>query len=101
MVKILYVTRVPTTAASFVLPLANRMREQGNLVEFAFGPGFGLLEMESSGFPFTLLRMNKNSASPKNISVVSQLSNIIKKGGYDVVHTYSPVIGLYGRLAAH
>lgn len=99
--KILYVTRVPSTAFSFVLPLAARMRERGHIVEFSFGPGIGLKEMQSSGFPFTLISMDMKSDSPKNINVLSQLSAVMKKGQYDVVHTFSPVIGFYGRLAAY
>ena len=101
MLKILYVTRVPTTAVHFVLPLAKRMREHGHTVEFAFGPGAGLSEMDASGFPYTMLSMEKMSRSPANFRVIRQLSEIMRKGQYDVIHTYSPVIGLYGRLAAN
>lgn len=101
MVKILYVTRVPLTAVRFVLPLAKRMRERGNTVEFAFGPGVGMREMDASGFPYTMLSMEKMSRSPANFRVLKQLSNVIRAGRFEVVHTYSPVIGLYGRLAAY
>jgi glycosyltransferase involved in cell wall biosynthesis len=100
-VKFLYITRVPITAVGFIFPLAHRLRERGNLVEFAFGPGNGLKEVEQSGFPFTMLEMDKNSRSLRNIGVVDKLSKIIKRGDYDVVHTYSPVIGIYGRFAAY
>jgi glycosyltransferase involved in cell wall biosynthesis len=101
MLKILYLTRVPMTAVRFIFPLANRLRERGNIVEFAFSPGERLKEMETSGFRYTVLSMNKESRSFKNIHVINQLAKVIKDGHYDVVHTYSPVIGLYGRLAAY
>jgi len=99
--KILYVTRVPTTATHFIFPLAKKLRERGNIVEFTFGPGLGLKDVEELGFPFTILSMNKMSRSFGNIRVINQLSRIIKDGHYDVVHTYSPVMGMYGRLAAY
>jgi glycosyltransferase involved in cell wall biosynthesis len=100
MIKILFITRVPITAVTFIFPFADRLRKRGNRVEFAFGPGEGLKAVEESGFPFTVLSMNKESRSLKNFHVINQLSEVIKKGRYDVVHTYTPVIGVYGRLAA-
>lgn len=100
MIKILYVTRVPITAVRFILPLANRLRERGNEVDFAFGPGEGLQEMVNSGFTLNILTMDKKSRSAKNAGVVLELRQIIKNGHYNVVHTYSPIIGIYGRIAA-
>ena len=98
--KVLFLTRVPMTAMRFIFPLAKKMREQGSIVEFASGPGESMEEMRASGFPFTLLSMNTNSNSIKNIRVFNQLKDIIVNGKFDVVHTYTPVMGLYGRLAA-
>jgi glycosyltransferase involved in cell wall biosynthesis len=100
MIKILYITRVPITAKQFILPLANRLRDRGNHVEFAFGPGEGLSEMEASGFPCTLLSMDKKSDSLRNVGVVGQLTRLINERHFHVVHTYTPFMGLYGRLAA-
>jgi glycosyltransferase involved in cell wall biosynthesis len=99
--KILFVARVPSTAAAFILPFAKKLRERGNEVEFAFGPGAMLREVEESGFRFHLLSLDKMSRSFGNVRVVRQLRAIIKEGRFDLVHTYSPVIGLYGRVAAH
>ena len=65
--KILYVTRVPTTATHFIFPLAKKLRERGNIVEFAFGPGLGLKDVVESSFPFTMLSMDKMSRSFENI----------------------------------
>ena len=98
--KILFLTRVPMTASTFIFPFAMRLRERGHLVEFAFGPGEGVREIEASGFPFTMLPMDKRSSSVGNIRVVNELSTTMRNGRYDVVHSYTPVIGLYGRVAA-
>jgi glycosyltransferase involved in cell wall biosynthesis len=99
--KILFLTRVPSTAVNFILPLAKKLRERGNIVEFAFGPGEMLEELKNEGFRFTDLPMNKMSRSLRNIGIINRLSKVIKEGKYDVVHTYTPVIGLYGRIAAY
>ena len=98
--KILFLTRVPMTAMRFIFPFAKRLRERGNIVEFAFGPGEGLKDVEESGFAFTMLSMDEKSSSIKNYRVINQLKKVILHGQYDVVHTYTPVMGLYGRLAA-
>lgn len=100
LVKFLFVTRIPGTAVFFIFPLAKRLREMGNLVEFAFGPGIGLKEVQDSGFPFTLLSMESKSSSLQNTRVVGELRKVIKRGQFDVVHTYTPVVGIYGRIAA-
>jgi glycosyltransferase involved in cell wall biosynthesis len=100
MIKILYITRAPMTANRFILPLAKRLRERGNQVEFAYGPGEQTNEIETLGFPFVILSIDKMSRSFENKRVISQLVKIIRDGRYDVVHTMSPVIGLYGRIAA-
>jgi glycosyltransferase involved in cell wall biosynthesis len=44
--------------------------------------------------------MDKMSRSFANVRVIRQLRRVIEDGRYDAVHTYSPVIGLYGRIAA-
>ena len=101
MSRILYVTRVPLTAARFVLPLARKLTERGNHVEFAFGPGEYLDAMLSSGFPVTLVPMQKNSFALSNFRAVTALYRLAKEGEFDAVHTYSPVAGVVGRIAAH
>jgi glycosyltransferase involved in cell wall biosynthesis len=88
------------TAMRFIFPLAKRLSERGNLVEFASGPGEGLKDLEESGFPFTLLSMDNRSSSIGNLRVFKQLKDFIAANRYDVVHTYTPVMGFYGRLAA-
>lgn len=98
--KILFLTRVPMTAMRFIFPFAQRLRERGNIVEFAFGPGEGLKEVEQSGFTFFSLSMDNRSTSIQNVLVFRQLVNLIIKGKYDIVHTYTPIMALYGRLAA-
>ncbi|HTP13552.1 MAG TPA: glycosyltransferase family 4 protein [Bacteroidota bacterium] len=98
--KILFLTRVPLTAQTFIFPFARKLRDRGDIVEFASGPGEGANGMEAGGFPYRMLAMHKKSSSLGNIRVIAELSGTIRDGHYDVVHTYSPVIGLYGRIAA-
>ena len=101
MTRILYITRVPLTAARFVLPLARKLSERGNHVEFAYGPGEGMDEMLSSVFPVTLLPMEEKSLALRNLRAIAVLYRLIKRSKFDVVHTYSPVAGVIGRVAAH
>jgi len=100
MKRILYVTRVPITASRIILPLARRLRSMGVEVAFAFGPGEGLDEIAPEGFPYHIVEVSNRSASPANLLALRAMKNMMKAGGLDVVHTYSPVMGVYGRLAA-
>ena len=52
-------------------------------------------------FPIRHCRWRRCQDLPANFRVLNQLSNVIRAGRFEVVHTYSPVIGVYGRLAAY
>ena len=43
----------------------------------------------------------RNPLSKKNITAHKQLSEIIRGGGYDVVHCNTPIGGVLGRIGAH
>lgn len=43
----------------------------------------------------------RNPLSKKNITAHKQLSEIIRGGGYDVVHCNTPIGGVLGRICAH
>ena len=99
MARILWVTTVPATAG-FVLPLAARLGERGNYVELACGPGEHL-EMLLSHFPVSLVSLQRNPLTLANLRAVIQLYRLIRRGHFDIVHSYTPVAGVIGRIAAH
>jgi glycosyltransferase involved in cell wall biosynthesis len=44
--------------------------------------------------------IRRNPLSPENIFALQRLTSLIKNGGYDIVHSHTPVGGMIGRLAA-
>lgn len=101
MARILFITRVPITASRFVLPFAKKLAGRGNYIQFACGPGEGIDEMVSSGFPLVVLPMEKKSLALRNLRGIIDLQRIMREGKFEIVHTYSPVAGVIGRIAAH
>lgn len=98
MAHILWVTTVPATAG-FVLPLATRLGERGNCIELACGPGEHL-DTLLSHFPVSLVSLRRNPLALANLKAITQLYRLIKQGHFDIVHTYTPVGGVIGRIAA-
>lgn len=44
--------------------------------------------------------MRRNPLHPENLLALEQLTAIVRAGGYDIVHSHTPVGGMIGRLAA-
>ncbi len=98
MARILWVTTIPATAG-FVLPLAARLAERGNYVQLACGAGEHL-ELLLSHLPVSLVSLRRNPLAPGNLRAVIELYRLIKRGHFDIVHSYTPVGGVVGRIAA-
>lgn len=99
MARVLWVVTVPGTAG-FVLPFAARLAERGNHLEFACGPGEHLDKLLSH-FPVSLVSLQRNPLALANLRAILALYHLIKRGHFDIVHTYTPVAGVIGRIAAH
>lgn len=99
MARVLWVVTVPGTAG-FVLPFAARLAERGNHLEFACGPGEHLDKLLSR-FPVSLVSLQRNPLALANLRASLELYRLIRRGHFDIVHTYTPVAGVIGRIAAH
>ncbi len=98
--RILFITRVPITADKFVLPFAMKMQREGHHVEFAFGIGNSLQRIIKTGIPFTYLPLSFNSLSIKNCLSIWTIKKLVRSHEIDIVYTYSPIIGILGRIGA-
>ena len=94
--KILFVATVPIHFRYFHLPCFKMLQEHGYEVHTVCG--------EAEAFPYSdkqfVVPMGRSPFDPQNRAALRQLREIIRDGGYDIVHGHTPVGGALTRLAA-
>ena len=85
-----------------ILNLCSGLKERGFQVELAGAPDPRTAEMvRKRGIPFHPIPEFKREVSPLyDLWALLRLYELIKKGGYQIVHTHTSKAGVLGRLAA-
>lgn len=98
--RALFVSTVPITLTSFLLPLASALKNEGYTIDcVAKGapdyPGLEVFDKKFDNF------WSRSFASSFNniIKASCRIKSIVKKGSYDVVHVHTPIAALITRLA--
>ena len=100
--KVLLVATVQSHICQFHKPLARMLHAHGCEVHVAARNNLA----EKNGLKLDFVDQvfdvpfERSPFSPRNLRAYKQLKGIIDRGGYDVVHTNTPVGGIVGRLAA-
>jgi glycosyltransferase involved in cell wall biosynthesis len=98
--RVLQVTAIPLTAARFLLPLANGLRQDGVEVHFACGPGPEATALQEAGYAVHVVPLDRRLPSPNNSRALVELMALQRRLRCRVVHAHTPVAGLVGRVAA-
>jgi glycosyltransferase involved in cell wall biosynthesis len=93
-------------ATETVVSMAEGLKKKGYTVHVATGPNIvseGSMYETAKGkdipvYTFKNLRRNINPF--RDLIIIIELSNFIRKGNYDIVHTHSSKAGVIGRIAA-
>ena len=98
--KILYVTTISLTMNSFFKPHIKMLVEQGHKVDIACN--FSDLELNGLyrelGCGFYQIDFSRSPLSLDNLKAYKQLKEVIKNGGYDIVHCHTPNAAVITRL---
>lgn len=100
--KILLVATVQSHICQFHKPLVKMLHEHGCEVHVAARNNLA----EKNGLKLDFVEkvfdipFERSPFNKRNLAAYKQLKSIIDAGGYDVVHTNTPVGGIVGRLAA-
>ena len=100
--RVLLVATVQSHICQFHKPLVSMLHEHGCEVHVAARNNLA----EKNGLTLDFvdqvfdLPFERSPFSGKNVVAYQDLKRIIARGGYDVVHTNTPVGGMVGRLAA-
>lgn len=93
---------IPGGAVEVVLNLCSGLKERGFEVELAGAPDPRTAEtVRKVGIPFHPIPEFRREVSPLyDLWALLKLYELIKKGGYQIVHTHTSKAGILGRLAA-
>lgn len=98
--KILQVSAVDYTVKNLLLPLIDRLKKEGFIVEIACSEGKESKELEKRGYVFKYVKIDRKISPISNIKSIINLYKIMRDGKYDVVHVHTPVAGVLARIAA-
>lgn len=100
MPKILQVCAVDFTVKNLLLPLIDRLKKEGFVVEIACSRGKESKELEKYGYKFRYVKIDRRINFLSNMKSIIGLYRIMKKGKYDIVHVHTPIASVLGRIAA-
>ena len=100
-VKILEVAAVDGTIYFLLLPLIKKLKKSGYIVEASCAKGDFFGKIESEGFVVHNIYISRSLNIFKHIKSIWQLSSLMRKRKYDIVHVHTPIGAFVGRIAAH
>ncbi len=97
--KILYVTTVSSTINAFFKAHIEMLVDEGHTVELASNKDLPIDDFFITlGCKYHRISFSRSPLSSDNIKAYKQLKNVIKKGGYDIVHCHTPNASVITRL---
>lgn len=97
-------TFFPTNVSAWVSALAEDQRERGWQVEFIVGRNASdnlIREKERQGFQVTQLNSLRKYIYPlQDVQALGELTSLLRRKKFDLVHTHLAKAGILGRLAA-
>ncbi len=98
--KVLQVTAADITVKALLLPLIERLQQEGLEVHAACSDGPQAKALKERGLVVHTLPIHRSVAPLRNLKAVVALYRLIRRQKYDVVHVHTPVASFVGRLAA-
>ena len=98
--RILFLTTVDVTIASFLLPFMKVLRSLGYTVEAAARETGFRETIEKGGFLFHNLPFSRRPLSFSNFLSFWRLLGLLRERRYILLHTHTPVASFLGRIAA-
>lgn len=98
--KVLQLCAVDFTVKNLLLPLVDRLLEEGWEVHIVCSPGPEVEALREKGYNIETIEIARRIAPLANFVSVVQLFRYMKRQGFDVVHVHTPVASVLGRIAA-
>jgi len=99
-IKVLEVCAVDFTVKNLLLPLIDRLVQEGYEVEICCTPGKDSKKLEELGYKFKYVYIDRKINILSNLKSLIGLYRVMKDGKYDIVHVHTPLASALGRIAA-
>lgn len=98
--KILHICAIGGTAQTLLRPQIDYLLSQNLSVEIACSPGAEVEELQQQGYIVHPIKIDRQISPILNLRSIYQLTQLIQKNQYDLVHVHTPIAAVLGRIAA-
>lgn len=99
-IKILFICAVDLTVESFLLPLIDRLIVEGYEVKTLCSYGPRTAKLQKMGYKIKNITILRKIRPVSNLLSIIRIYRYIKKDKFDIVHVYTPIASIIGRIAA-
>ncbi|MCR4404989.1 MAG: glycosyltransferase family 4 protein [Candidatus Acetothermia bacterium] len=99
-IKVLQSAAVDVTIKFLLLPLIDRLIQEGYEVHIACSPGRHLRELAELGYTVHPITIARRISPLSNLKSLWQLYRLMRRERFDIVHVHTPVAAVLGRVAA-
>ena len=100
MIRVLQVASRDFTVVKLMLPLIDRLTEEGFQVTIACNPGRYTQELTAKGYSIKSADMYRRITPLNNARSIWQLYRLMRREHFDLVHVHTPIAAALGRVAA-
>ncbi len=98
--KILHICAIGGTVETLLRPQIDYLLSHGLSVEIACSPGLEVERLQQQRYIVHPIKINREISPIWNLRSIYQLTRLIKKNQYDLVHVHTPIAAILGRIAA-
>ncbi|MEH2107248.1 glycosyltransferase family 4 protein [Nostoc sp.] len=98
--KILHICAIGGTVQTLLRPQIDYLLSHNVSVEIACSPGSEVEELQQQGYIVHPIQIDRQISPILNLRSIYQLTQLIQKNQYDLVHVHTPIAAVLGRIAA-
>ncbi len=98
--KILHICAIGDTAQILLRPQIDYLLSHNLSVEIACSPGLEVEQLQQQGYIVNPIQIDRQISPILNLRSIYQLTRLIQKNQYDLVHVHTPIAAVLGRVAA-
>ncbi|WP_445636758.1 Glycosyl transferase family 1 [Nostoc sp. DSM 114161] len=98
--KILHICAIGGTVEALLRPQIDYFLSQNLSVEIACSPGAEVEKLQQQGYIIHPVQIDRRISPLSNLRSIYQLTQLIGRNQYDLVHVHTPIAAVLGRIAA-